>query len=185
MARILIFTFFISIILVACNDTEDPLAKECGEEVITLMNIYNCTDLYNSDTILEFEGNTATYTYFNVVEGVYRKIMLASSYNALCTYESPLVSAFLELHVEDPTLRDTVRILESGGNLLIYPTENLGFIHKSDEFYGWQNEGTGTSTLTYNYAVYFPTLGSWDADSAYFFSNLVQMRLSLNGNKQK
>lgn len=181
MRHILPYYLCIPIILAGCKDPDDPTAKECGEEVVTLINIYDCNSLYNSDTSLTDGTNTSVYSYTIGLSGSIRLITLAGSYEAFCTYESPLVSAFLEFAIDDPNFTDTVRVQEVGGTQIDYPTEDLGTIHKSDQFYVWEKESPEGVRFIYNYSVYFPTLGSWSADSAYFFGNLVQMRTGANG----
>lgn len=181
MKHILKYLLFIPVLLPSCKDPDDPTVKDCGEEVITLTNFYDCNGLYNSDTTLTDGTNTSAYSFTIGLSGSIRFITLAGSYESFCTYESPLVSAFLEFALDDPNFTDTVRVQEAGGTQINYPTDDLGTIHKSDQFYVWENENPDGARLIYNYSVYFPTLGSWSADSAYFFSNLVQMRVGANG----
>jgi len=173
------------VLFAACEDPDDPKAKECGEEVVTVFSITDCNELYGGDTILTDGINVTTYVWSNDLSGSYRTIALVTSYDALCTYELPLISGFYEMVTDDPTIRDTIRISEAGGIPGAFLTNDLGTILMNDVLYPWSSEGDGARELSYSYTVYFPTLGDWPADSTYFFGNLVQMRLGMNGERQK
>ncbi len=185
MKHIVYILGFVAILFTACKDTEDTSTKECGEEAITSVAIYNCNDLFASDSVLTDGKNTTEYKYSSEILGTMRNFSLTTTYNALCTYTSPVISASLELAIADPEIADTLFISESGGNVVYYIPDNFGTLHHGSEFYTWQNEGSGAASLFFAYAVYFPTLGDWPSDSAYFFTNLIKMSLGMSGDKQK
>ena len=111
--------------------------------------------------------------------------ILETEINHVCTYESPLISATHELVFSDNDIGDTVFILESP-RLINYgvPVSN-GVVFLSDELYLFQHENKGDNKLQYLFECSIPYQGSWVADSAYFFTNLVSFELHLNGKKPK
>lgn len=178
MKKLLLLSILSVTLFTACKE-DDP--EGCGDEKVSLINIYNGTDF--AQYAVNPGGNpspdsSVTYFAFYQSSGGTSRIAISAVLNKFCNKEPFLLSATLELLANNNDIKDSMYATPQGGTTIALPVTTIaaGF-YKRDEYITVPD---GTTKVSYSHVASFPAQGGWQADSAYFFTQVVRFAIGTN-----
>ena len=121
----------------------------------------------NFDDYLVVNGGEALFIFVTHVENV-------------CPFQDATAYIIFSTKLYDPNMRDTFQISSPGGNIVtqaVQPSGLLNTDYNYDVIYPFTTQAV--TNYTVENTIYFPSHGSWTADSIYFFRDILDaMQLS-------
>ncbi|MGE0634912.1 MAG: hypothetical protein AB7G44_12830 [Bacteroidia bacterium] len=148
-----------------------------GEEKVTGFNSMNPTEfdrLLAAPDILEFATYRTAYSE-NINSSGMSAFALQTTVTGACSYEPVFVTSMLELVIADADVKDTLSV-QSTGNYFVQSVLPNGTLYMANEYFDTKGS-TGSVDLILKHVVWIPYKGSRDADSLYFWGNVVNWRL--------
>ncbi len=126
-------------------------------------------EMYNNGVDAGYVYYSATYSVVNN-RAVFKYLITIDS---VCIYDDPNVFSTLNLLVANPDFKDTLKIKTQGtGNAeVITAISPSNLVYDRDEIYSFTGKTNPDGLLVIN-SLSFPTQGSWQADSTYFFTTI-------------
>lgn len=172
-------TLYSSLLLVVilfiagCGKNEEKCE---GEEKVTGFNTMNATEfarLLAAPDILPLAAYRTAYSE-NVNGMGMSAFALQLSNVGVCAYEPVFVTSMLELTIADASVKDTLNV-SSPDNYFVQSVQPSGTLYQANEYF--DAGGTGDVDIILKHVVWFPYQGSSDADSLYFWGNVINWRL--------
>jgi hypothetical protein len=186
MKHVYLFTllFVCAIGLSACDEKE----KGCGEEVVAGRTIYNANDFaacYTDDLLVGGvdEGIAIYRTSYQNFNGRAHYTLRVELEN-VCRSEPPFMSVQTDFTVHDSAIADTMFFGTPDLSVYVkFPAPHIGSgIYDRNEYMAIP-DGDGGATIILVNVISFPTQGSREADSLYFFGNLIKQEVGINARR--
>jgi hypothetical protein len=178
-----IFTLLCSVIvlsLAGCSDSNSPEYKDnCGTEERTSMEIRNAREWAEYP---KTDGNAKYSVSYTVFENK-ASFEIRTSLTGICSKEDPLISTIFSAMGYDPFIVECAA-LETGVEGLNFTTlpvnQSRTNYFEGSNFFPLKQKDKDSTSLLFISKCEFPTKGSWEADSIYFFDRLHFFRLAMS-----
>lgn len=158
----------------------------CGQEIKVRFGISNPEDFKYYNNQMTF-GDAKFYAG-NIFQDSTRKYYtLYLQLENICKSDIPVIEFNVILQHPDTSIRVRAFIQEANSQTEIPITTDDGInYHLSWKYYYWRNyKDSASVTLEAFTGLYFPRKATAEADSIYFFSNLLSMSCSITAHKPK
>lgn len=176
----------LSLTIVACSKTDEKTNEGCGDETVAGLTVDSWDTFKIYDSVDGVSAGNALYnTYYHTTNG--RSYFgMRVKLDHVCREDLPFISAELRLKTPKSDITDSIVINYTGTPKILsfsVPEVSTGFYQ-----FGEPITLGGTSNdieLSITSAACFPTKGSIEADSAYFFENFTKLSVAITAKKSK
>lgn len=182
--RLAILGTCLLLLALSCSKKDiDPEAKECGDELRTILSI-STAENWKFFSPGHSETNALYKTSYFAEDGKANFILRTQTAN-VCPNEAAEIGTQIITNKDVPDMTLTYNVMEDGisGKVDMPVTTQSNSVRNGNNVYALRGPGEKAGELLYEAICSFPTQGSWSADSTFFFGALSSYYMSMNAKK--